>query len=135
MLDEIHHALGPTRVDVLQTIKTKRFIGLSATLNDEHKSFLRDLYPNITEYEITLEQAIEMELIPKPIVNIMLLDLNNTDKTEVIEFRRGKNIYETHCDYAQRNAYMFGKERSGRFKYPTIDLKIHCTQQERSMTI
>ena len=131
ILDEAHHAFSDARMFLLTSIKTKRFIGLSATILDEHKSFLRDLYPNITEYKITLEQAIEMELIPKPIVNIMLLDLNNTDKTEIIEFRRGKNIYETHCDYAQRNAYMFGKERSGKFKYPTIDLKIHCTQQEK----
>ena len=131
ILDEAHHVFSEARMELLKSLKTKRFIGLSATISDEHKSFLKDLYPNITEYEITLEQAIEMELIPKPIVNIMLLDLNNTDKTEIIEFTRGRNIYETHCDYAQRNSYMFGKERNGKFKYPTINLKIHCTQKEK----
>ena len=131
ILDEAHHVFSEARMFLLTSIKTKRFIALSATISDEHKFFLKDLYPNITEYEITLEQAIDMELIPKPVVNIMLLDLNNTDKTEIVEFKRGRNIHETHCDYSQRNAYMFGKDRYGKYKYPTIDLKIHCTQKEK----
>jgi superfamily II DNA or RNA helicase len=131
ILDEAHHVFSEARMFLLTSLKTKRFIGLSATISDEHKYFLKDLYPNITEYEITLEQAIEMELIPKPVVNIMLLDLNNTDKTEIIEFTRGRNIYEQHCDYSQKNAYIFGKDRYGKYKYPTLNLKIHCTQQEK----
>ena len=126
ILDEAHHVFSDARMFLLTSIKTKRFIALSATISDEHKYFLKDLYPDITEYEITLEQAIEMELIPKPIVNIMLLDLNNTDKTEIIEFNRGRNIKEIHCDYQQRNAYIYARN-----KYPTLNLKIHCTQQEK----
>ncbi len=126
ILDEIHNAFSDTRFFYLSSIKTNRFIGLSATINDEDKVSLKDLYKDVTVYTITLEDAIEMELIPKPVVNIMLLDLNNTDKTEIIEFSRGRNIYEQHCDYQQRNAYIYAKK-----KYPTLNLKIHCTQQEK----
>lgn len=126
ILDEIHNAFSDTRFFYLSSIKTNRFIGLSATINDEDKVSLKDLYKDVTVYTITLEDAIEMELISKPVVNIMLLDLNNTDKTEIIEFNRGRNIHEIHCDYQQRNAYIYAKN-----KYPTLNLKIHCTQQEK----
>jgi len=126
ILDEIHHAFSDTRIFLLTSLRIKRVIGLSATLEDEHKYLFNDIFKNMAIYTITMEEAIEMEILPKPVVNIMLLTLDNRNKSEIIEFKRGKNINEIHCDYLQRNAYIYAKN-----KYPTLNLIIHCTQQEK----
>ena len=73
-----------------------------------------------------MEEAIEMEILPKPKVYLIPLKLDNSKKSETIEFKRGRNINEIHCDYLQRNSYIYAKN-----KYPTLNLIIHCTQQEK----
>lgn len=126
VLDEMHHFSSDNRIDLLSTIKYNAIIGLSATISIYDRIDFTTTFSKPTINLITLEMAIDMELIPKPVVNIMLLDLNNTAKTETIEFKRGKNIKEIHCDYLQRNTYIYAKS-----KYPTLNLIIHCTQQEK----
>lgn len=126
ILDEIHHAFSQTRTFLLTSLRVKRVIGLSATLEDEHKYLFNDIFKNMTIYTITMEEAIEMEILPKPKVYLIPLKLDNSKKSETIEFKRGRNINEIHCDYLQRNSYIYAKN-----KYPTLNLIIHCTQQEK----
>jgi len=126
ILDEIHHAFSYTRIFLLTSLRVKRVIGLSATIEDNHKFLFNDLFKNMAVYTITMEEAIEMEILPKPKVYLMPLKLDNSIKSETIEFKRGRNINEIHCDYIQRNTYIYAKS-----KYPTLNLIIHCTQQEK----
>ena len=126
ILDEIHHAFSQTRTFLLTSLRVKRVIGLSATLEDEHKYLFNDIFKNMAIYTITMEEAIEMEILPKPKVYLIALELDNSKKSETIEFKRGRNINEIHCDYLQRNTYIYAKN-----KYPTLNLIIHCTQQEK----
>lgn len=126
ILDEIHHAFSQARIFLLTSLRVERVIGLSATLEDEHKYLFNDIFKNIAIYTITMEEAIEMEILPKPKVYLIPLKLNNSKKSETIEFKRGRNINEIHCDYLQRNSYIYAKN-----KYPTLNLIIHCTQQEK----
>lgn len=126
ILDEIHHAFSQARTFLLTSLRIKRVIGLSATLEDEHKYLFNDIFKNMTIYTITMEEAIEMEILPKPKVYLIPLKLDNSKKSETIEFKRGRNINEIHCDYLQRNSYIYAKN-----KYPTLNLIIHCTQQEK----
>ena len=126
ILDEIHHAFSQARTFLLTSLRVKRVIGLSATLEDEHKYLFNDIFKNIAVYTITMEEAIEMEILPKPKVYLIPLKLNSSKKSETIEFKRGRNINEIHCDYLQRNSYIYAKN-----KYPTLNLIIHCTQQEK----
>jgi len=126
ILDECHHAFSDARIFHLTSLKPSRVIGLSATIEDNHKQLFDDIFKCKSVYTITLEDAIEMELLPKPEVNIIALELDNKVKSEVIEFKRGNNIKEIHCDYLQRNSYIYSKN-----KYPTLNLIIHCTQQEK----
>ena len=126
ILDEIHHAWSEARTFLLTSLKVKRVIGLSATLENEHKYLFNDIFKNMAVYTITMEEAIEMEILPKPKVYLIPLKLNNSKKSETIEFKRGRNINEIHCDYLQRNTYIYAKS-----KYPTLNLIIHCTQKEK----
>lgn len=126
ILDEIHHAFSQARTFLLTSLRVKKVIGLSATLEDEHKCLFNDIFKNMTVYTITMEEAIEMEILPKPKVYLIGLELDNSKKSEIINFKRGKNIKEIHCDYLQRNTYIYAKS-----KYPTLNLIIHCTQKEK----
>lgn len=126
ILDEIHHAFSQARTFLLTSLRVKRVIGLSATLEDEHKYLFNDIFKNMAIYTITMEEAIEMEILPKPKVYLIPLKLDNSKKSETIEFKRGRNINEIHCDYLQRNSYIYAKN-----KYPTLNLIIHCTRQEK----
>lgn len=126
ILDEIHHAFSQARTFLLTSLRIKRVIGLSATLEDEHRYLFNDIFKNMAVYTITMEEAIEMEILPKPKVYLIGLELDNSNKSETINFKRGKNIKEIHCDYLQRNTYIYAKS-----KYPTLNLIIHCTQKEK----
>ena len=124
--DECHH-INMVKADIFDTMDCKRAIGLSATITDETLYNFRNAFgPQFEVYTITMEEAIEMEILPKPKVYLIPLKLDNSKKSETIEFKRGRNINEIHCDYLQRNSYIYAKN-----KYPTLNLIIHCTQQEK----
>jgi len=126
ILDEAHHAFSDARTDILSSIKAEKVIGLSATITDEDKFSFNSIFDETDIYTITMEEAIEMEILPKPKVYLIGLELDNSNKSETINFKRGKNIKEIHCDYLQRNTYIYAKS-----KYPTLNLIIHCTQKEK----
>jgi len=125
ILDEAHH-LTSDRIDTIKTIPRKATIGLSATMSDENQYDFALASGGHKSYIITMEEAIEMEILPKPKVYLIGLELDNSNKSETINFKRGKNIKEIHCDYLQRNTYIYAKS-----KYPTLNLIIHCTQKEK----
>jgi superfamily II DNA or RNA helicase len=125
ILDEAHH-ISNDREYILSTIKANYVIGLSATMDNNDKEVFSRVAGKFHTYEISMEEAIEMELLPKPKVYLIPLQLDNSKKSEIIEFKRGRNINEIHCDYLQRNAYIYAKN-----KYPTLNLIIHCTQLEK----
>lgn len=126
ILDEVHHAFSDNRLGHFNEIRRLRTIGLSATISDEDKFAFGVTFGKFDLYTITMEEAIEMELLPKPKVYLIPLQLDNSIKSETIEFKRGRNINVIHCDYLQRNTYIYAKN-----KYPTLNLIIHCTQQEK----
>lgn len=126
ILDEAHHAFSDARTDILSSIKAEKVVGLSATITDEDKFSFNNIFGETDVYTITMEEAIEMEILPKPKVYLIGLELDNSNKSETINFKRGKNIKEIHCDYLQRNTYIYAKS-----KYPTLNLIIHCTQKEK----
>jgi superfamily II DNA or RNA helicase len=126
ILDELPHALSDIRMEILSTISSSKVVGLSATITDQDKINFKSVFGNYGIYTITMEEAIEMEILPKPKVYLIGLELDNSNKSETINFKRGKNIKEIHCDYLRRNTYIYAKK-----KYPTLNLIIHCTQQEK----
>jgi len=126
VMDELHHLFSEARLFLISSIKYKKVIGLSATLTDNQKIIFNDFFKNAVTFSITMEEAIEMEILPKPIVYLIPLRLDNSIQSEIIEFKRGNNIKEIHCDYLQKNSYIYAKN-----KYPTLNLIIHCTQQQK----
>lgn len=126
ILDEMHHVFTDEKISILSTIKIKKMIGLSATISKEQEFYLSNLFHNLESYKISMEQAIAMELLPKPEIFLVPLELNNKIKSETIEFERGCPTHTIKCDFSDRNKYIFNKKM-----YPDLRLTISCTQSEK----
>lgn len=126
ILDEVHHAFSEDRIEYLTSITKSKTIGLSATLEEQNKYQFKETFGSYDLYEITMDQAIEMELLPKPTVNIISLELDGKINSEVIIFKRGDPTEIINCDYIQKSHYILNKKQ-----YYNIELHIHCNQQQK----
>jgi len=59
ILDEVHNCLSSSRIDSLSKIKTKKRVGLTATINEEEKKTLSKVC-TWTEENISLSESIEL---------------------------------------------------------------------------
>lgn len=102
IFDEIHKLQSDIRLNLLEEIKQsnlKRFIGLSATLSRKQKENLNFIIPNIHYYKINLDKAIEDGVLPEPIVYLVELELNDTDKNVKFNFTKDKFKFVTEKEW------------------------------------
>lgn len=126
ILDEAHHLFSQTRMFLITLVGHDRAIGLSATISNEQWDLFQDILGSSVKHSVSMEEAIDMGILSKPKVFLISLGLDNYRKSEIIEYNRGRNIKEIHCDYLQSNSYIYNRKL-----YPTLNLKIHCTQKEK----
>lgn len=81
ILDECH-ALSEGREDKLESIAFDKMVSLSATVGKEVKQRLRDLVPKgqFEEYHISLQEAIDMGLIPSPKIYTNYVELDEDER-------------------------------------------------------
>lgn len=129
-LDEGHHAASTIRLDCLSTIKATKVVALTATMGVENKVYLEQVYGKFEEFNISLKQAIEWGIIPKPTIFLIPLELDKEVRDCTIEESWGKEKERVtiHCIYSERWQYL--KEKKG--KYPNVKLVISCTQYEKN---
>lgn len=87
LMDEGHHSTSDIRLDLLKSINSDQRIVLSATLNYEIKQKLKEIC-TWYEYKISLEDAINRGILPKPEIKIIYKDLDNIKKDFV--YKMGK---------------------------------------------
>ena len=126
ILDEVHHAFTEDRMEYLMSIPKTRTIGLSATLTEEDRLRFKETFGSYDLFEITMDYAIEMELLPKPQLKIIGLELNGDVDSEIIIFKRGTPTEIIHCDYIQKSHYILNRKR-----YYNIELHISCNQKQK----
>lgn len=124
IFDECHH-LSDLRKDNLSTIKSNYNIFLTATIDSNQLFELSRLYFHLKRDYISLYKAIEWEIIPKPQINLIPLQLKSDSNTEEIIITKGKEIERTKiiCSYNERWNYLK--------KYPNLELIIKCTQKQK----
>lgn len=123
--DECHH-ITDLRASYLDTIKVRKIINLSATVSFGEKLMLANLWGELYEHTVTLDEAISVGIIPPPTINICQLELNNVERDCVILFPRGKSpTHEVECIYPDRKKFIFGELHKGAL------IKIKATQQEQ----
>lgn len=128
IFDEAHHLGSDLRVDILNTIKSEKILLLSATLPDQIMKMLSDIFGEFKSSKVTIKQAIDWGILPKPKVILIPLNLSCVGNTEFIIEEWGlkhKRVVLT-CDYHDRWKYINHKD-----KYPNVTLKIRCTQQQK----
>lgn len=128
IFDEAHHLGSDLRIDLLSSIITKNVILLSATLPDQTMQAITGVFGEFAISKITLKQAIDEGILPKPKVFLIPLILNDTYSNCTIIEEWGKKekrvIYK--CKFHERWEYLRNK-----IKYPNVTLEISCTQQQK----
>lgn len=127
IFDEAHHLSSNIRLDILKTIQSKYYILLSATLSDKKKSAIESIIGSIQTIKCSLNTAIEKEILPEPIINLISLKLRNDVFSETIveTYKRFKEpeIRTIECMYKDR------------FRYNNLPcnakLIIHCTPKQK----
>ena len=124
-LDEAHRVTD-TRADYLRTIEVSNVIALTATIGWDNLDILKGIWGRFYEFKVTLEQAIEWGIIPEPAIHLIPMKLDNLQRTEIVQFSRGKRTQLATCQYPTRWEYLTNKK-----KYPNLHLEIRCTPLEK----
>jgi superfamily II DNA or RNA helicase len=120
IFDEAHH-LSERCAEALQSFKITRSILLSATLRQAQKEALRGHFKSIHFFKVSMREAIEDAVLPKPIIYKYPLQLVNHGITEsFVKNKRAKGATKTVC-YGQR--FLASKDKNTKYI-------IKCTQQE-----
>lgn len=128
IFDEAHHLGSDLRIDVLTSISSKNVILLSATLPDQTMQSITGIFGEFAISKITLKQAIEWGVLPKPKVFLVPLTLNNIYSNSIIieEWGKKEKRITYKCKFNERWEYLRNKT-----KYPNVTLEIYCTQQQK----
>ncbi len=133
ILDEVHHIGSDIRIDVLDSMKIDKLIGLSATIQADTLMQLAALrkpkgYTRFTLHKVSMKEAIEWGILPEPKICLIPLTLDNTSYNCTIIEERGKKEKQKKytCKYYERWSYLKNKNQ-----YPNLKLEISCTQQQK----
>lgn len=128
IFDEAHHLGSDLRLDIISSIKASHIILLSATLPRTLIDNLTDIFGKFGMSAVTLNQAIESKVLPKPRVFLIPLQLDNSNKDQEIieEWGKKEKRIEIKCAYYDRWTYLKNKHL-----YPNVTLRILCTQKQK----
>ena len=73
VLDEMPHMDTDKRKEILNTVKSQFVLALGAVITFDERQSLESVYGPFVKSEISIEQAIKMNILPIPIVNIVHL--------------------------------------------------------------
>lgn len=119
------HHISEKRLDYLVTIKAKKIIGLTATLNKERRLLLESIYGRFERFHISLREAIKKDMLPAPKIIAVPMNLDNTKRTETIIINSGAKAKRVNkeCSYSEVDIYLK--------KYYNVTLTVKCTQLEK----
>lgn len=80
VLDEVPHIDTELRRQVCSSVRGEFILALGAVVDEDELAALEDAYGQFYKTTVTLAQGIEWGIIPKPLVCIVHLDLDNTQK-------------------------------------------------------
>lgn len=128
VLDEGHHSGSVLRLDILSDIKADNVLVLSATLSDSVIDSLNHIYGEFTVFKVTLKEAVGNNIIPKPDIRLVPLNLDNTSKSHEIIVVRGKSAKRVKLNADTTSGWHIIKNK---LKYPDIELHMTCTAKEK----
>lgn len=122
VLDEIHRVFSDNRLEALKKIistqKDKYILGLSATLTRTQKDALHNIIGEYYNFRITISQAVQWGLLPKPSIYLVPVQLDNSKKNHTFSFNKNKTIKCT-----EKEKYDFISGRIDYFKKKYFDTR------------
>ena len=98
--DEVHHLNSDKRLDMLKTLSYGNFIGLSATIPQKLKMYLKYEY-HAKVVSCDLVEAIDSDILPEPKIVLLPLQVDNTKATETIEINPKTKGRVYHGSFSQ----------------------------------
>lgn len=133
VLDEAHHVGSDLRMEILEEIKVKKVLALSATLPQEVWFKLAALYGKpMYSSKVTLQDAISYGILPEPKIYLIPMELDNTELNQTIIEEWGKKALRVVriCSLSEKWTYMKNKS-----KYPNMRLEMPCTELQKYISI
>ena len=98
--DEVHHINSDKRLDMLKTLSFGNLIGLSATVPQKLKMYLKyEYHADVVSCDLT--DAIDSDILPEPQIVLLPLDVDNTKATETIEINPKAKGKVYHGDFSK----------------------------------
>lgn len=124
VMDECHHACAPKTYSYLEemgAINANSVVYLlSATLSSNKQEMIEDIFGSFTVSTVTLNDAIEKDILPDPKVYVIGMDLDNTIANQ--EIRIGNASNPPVIRWEDRAKYVYGNK-------PCI---IRCTESQKN---
>lgn len=115
IFDECHH-LSDNCLDIINTLKYKQAILLSATVSRNKWYDILSVFNPLVRKRISLQEAVEGEALPSP--QIILLPLKLDAQNQTCTFTKGKGKEKIECNFVDRWKY---------FKDPKYTVTVKCT--------
>lgn len=126
-LDEAHHSLSDLRIQYLTSLSFDKIVALTATLTNEQKQTLNSIFGHtFVEFNITLDNAINNDIIKTPTVYLIPLELNYYQNNIYYEELRGKKEERIVIEDDIKNRFKY----LDRKKYKNVHLKFKCSEQK-----
>lgn len=100
VMDECHHINSDKRLDLLKTISYGNLVGLSATIPQKLKMYLKYEY-HADVVSCDLVEAIDSNILPEPQIVLFPLQVDNTKATETIEINPKAKGRVYHGSFSQ----------------------------------
>ena len=129
ILDEAHHVGSDLRMEILEGIKARKVLALSATLSNELIWKLGAWCNNkYSVFTITLQDAISWGILPEPKIYLIPMTLDNTVPNQIVIEEWGNKVKRRilKCSLSDRWIYMKNKDT-----YPHMRLEIACTELQK----
>lgn len=128
IFDEAHHLGSELRLEVLSSVKSGKNILLSATLDRGMLNELEDILGYIAYHKISLQDAIDFNILPGPHIHLIPLTLDNikTDQWIVEEWGEESKRIPIYTDLRDKWKYLRNKKQ-----YPNIKLCMRCTALQK----
>lgn len=121
-LDEMHLAQTDIRIEHIQRLNPKHWIGMSGTLNIEDRQMFRVLTKNkFWSLKVTLEDAVTWGILPEPKVVVVPLEFDKAKQVQVYERGHDKTKKTSVCRYEERWEHLKNRK---------VNLRIQCTEEQ-----
>lgn len=126
ILDESHWSVSDLRLSKLKDLNYRRIVLLSASMEVTDIDKIKTVVPNLEIHEVSLQEAIDLKILPEPEITVVELELDSKMKQCIHFKKRGKNGEIFTCTYG---SYFKTLKKASKLKNYVIVCA--CTEKQK----